>query len=438
MAKFWYEKAFVLLLLVVFGGIVFHAPLSVSLGVAFPDYELLVKTWKELLLLAAVILVAVIVTKHGRWREFASDKLLWLITAFAALHLIYSVTLFQGWAATAAGLAIDLRFLLFFCLVYVMVRVFPVYRLWMLRVGIVGALIVVVFATMQLFLPADILRYIGYSSATIAPYMTVDENSNFIRVNSTLRGPNPLGAYAVVVLSLAVAAWVRLKTPAWSSVKVAAAAVLAACGSVALWISYSRSALVAAAVSIGIIGAAVINRRALLRVVLPLAAAALVVGAYVAKDSVFVSTVLLHDTQDTGAAVTSNEQHAESLLSGVQRLGEKPFGEGVGTAGSASLYTSSPATVESQYFFVAHETGIIGLGLFVAIFVIALSRLWRARTDWLAQGVFASGVGLGLIGLLLPVWADDTVSIVWWGLAAIVIGGRYAAGKTKQETARTS
>ena len=75
--------------------------------------------------------------------------------------------------------------------------------------------------------------------------------------------------------------------------------------------------------------------------------------------------------------------------------------------------------------FIAHETGWVGLTIFVMILVGVLSRLWRRREDWLALGVFASGIALAVIGLLLPVWVDDTVSIVWWGLAAIVIGGKY-------------
>ena len=32
-------------------------------------------------------------------------------------------------------------------------------------------------------------------------------------------------------------------------------------------------------------------------------------------------------------------------------------------------------------------------------------------------------MGLAFVGLLLPVWVDDTVSILWWGLAAIAIVG---------------
>ena len=83
--------------------------------------------------------------------------------------------------------------------------------------------------------------------------------------------------------------------------------------------------------------------------------------------------------------------------------------------------------IENQYLFIAHETGWLGLLIFIALFGLIMRSLWQQRQDWLSLGVFASGIGLSLIGLLLPVWADDTVSIVWWGLAAIAIaGGRHA------------
>ena len=90
--------------------------------------------------------------------------------------------------------------------------------------------------------------------------------------------------------------------------------------------------------------------------------------------------------------------------------------------------------IENQYLFIAHEVGWPGLALFVALFVMILVRLWKFRSDWLALGVLASGIGLALIGLLLPVWADDTVSIIWWGLAGLAIGGTY--GRTVNKTTK--
>jgi hypothetical protein len=114
----------------------------------------------------------------------------------------------------------------------------------------------------------------------------------------------------------------------------------------------------------------------------------------------------------------------------------QPIGGGVGSTGSASLMTDSPLFIENQYLFIAHETGWFGLGLFIALMSLLLVRLWRYRRDWLALGVLTSGIGLSCIGLLLPVWVDDTVSIIWWGLAAIALAsGGQNVGKNYKETA---
>lgn len=79
---------------------------------------------------------------------------------------------------------------------------------------------------------------------------------------------------------------------------------------------------------------------------------------------------------------------------------------------------------------IAHEVGWLGLGLFVWLNYLVMVALWHRRASWLALGVWASGLGLILIGLVLPVWVDDTVSIVWWGLAALVIASGSVVKKT--------
>src|SRR5690606_23612802 len=100
---------------------------------------------------------------------------------------------------------IDLRYILFFALCYVLIGLYPRYRQLMLRIALIGAAVVVSFGMLQLLLPADALKVLGYSESTIAPYNTIDRNDDFIRYQSTLRGPNPYGAYAasVVIIGLA-------------------------------------------------------------------------------------------------------------------------------------------------------------------------------------------------------------------------------------------
>ena len=423
----WLTSVYAVILLIIFGGIVVHAPLTVWLGTVFPDYSPLIKSWKEILMIPAALLAGVLVTRQGLWRELGRDWLFRLIVAYALLHIVLAIILPQDTLAQLAGFAIDLRYMLFFGLVYVLIRLAPQWRKQIVYVGAIGAVIVVGFATLQLFLPKDTLSYIGYSKQTIAPYLTVDENPDFIRYSSTLRGPNPLGAYAGIVLGMITALLVRRKLPLQRKKVLWATGAITACSLVAVWINYSRSALVAAIVTVLIVLGVTMLRRMSRRAWLAVGVVFVILAGSlaVAWESNFVSNVILHENPTTGAEVSSNDGHVESLIFGVGRLVAQPFGAGIGSTGSASLYDDDEGGViiENQYLYIAHETGWLGLALFVAIFGLIMVRLWRARDDWLALGVFASGVGTALIGLLLPVWADDTVAIVWWALAATALGG---------------
>ena len=423
----WLTSVYAIILLIIFGGIVVHAPLTVWLGTVFPDYSPLIKSWKEILMIPAALLAGVLVTRQGLWRELSRDWLFRLIVAYALLHIVLAIILPQDTLAQLAGFAIDLRYMLFFGLVYVLIRLAPQWRKQIVYVGAIGAVVVVGFATLQLFLPKDTLSYIGYSKQTIAPYLTVDENPDFIRYSSTLRGPNPLGAYAGIVLGMITALLVRRKLPLERKKVLWATGAITACSLVAVWINYSRSALVAAIVTVLIVLGVTMLRRMSRRAWLAVGVVFVILAGSLAAawESNFVSNVILHENPTTGAEISSNDGHVESLIFGVGRLVAQPLGAGIGSTGSASLYDDDEGGViiENQYLYIAHETGWLGLALFVAIFGLIMVRLWRARDDWLALGAFASGVGMALIGLLLPVWADDTVAIVWWALAATALGG---------------
>lgn len=428
------DKLFVGILLVIFGGIVLHAPLSVGLGTLFPSADFLIKAWKEILMLIAGLIMLVVLQRKKRW-DILTRPLVLLIAGYALLHLLLLPLYPQGLLSAVSGLFIDLRYLLFFVLVYVALSLYPSMRRTFIITFLAGAFIVASFALLQVFvLPRDILKYIGYNTSTIVPYLTVDQNPQYIRINSTLRGPNPLGAYAGIVLALLFAFWLKVKQSAPQRQKLAISVIVI--GSfVALWASYSRSALIAVFVAIGIIILASLNRRVSRKVWIGIIVVvfAIVGGLIAARGSSFVSNVLLHDNATTGANVSSNDGHLDSLEQGVSRMIHQPLGGGIGSTGSASLYGTHPLIVENQFLFIAHEAGWLGLVLFIAITLLVLRELWRRRTDWLTLGVFASGVGLIVIGLLLPVWVDDTVAIIWWGLAAVVLGAsnNKVSGKEK-------
>jgi hypothetical protein len=414
------------ILLVVFGGIVLQAPISVGLGTLFPYISLLIKAWAEILMgIASVLTIIILIRQHKT--AILREPLMIGMGIYGLLYIATLLVFRLNDAAFAAGLAIDLRYILFFVLVFIAMRLYPDSRIQFIKIGAVGGLIVMIFALLQVFiLPDDILKWIGYNSDTIAPYLTVDQNHAFIRINSTLRGPNPLGAYAGIMLALLVSFFVLGKRKIFAR-PVLPVGILLMGSIVALWVSYSRSALVGAVIAIAIVSVSVVHHRVSRRAwIIGAVIAVAAIGAIaISGHTSFFSNVFLHENPSGGSSTNSNQGHLSSLQNGFNQFLVEPLGAGVGSTGSASFSTNAPLIIENQYLFIAHEAGWLGLVLFIMIFIGVMARLWQWRRDWLALGVFASGISLAFIGLLLPVWADDTVSIVWWGLAAIAIGGRH-------------
>ena len=441
MKRFLLEYLPAWLLLMVFGFIVIHAPLTVWVGTQWPELALPVKAWKELATGLAALLIAAAMYQKGALKRFVTRPLVAGLLAYVALH-VFMIGLYpQGVQATVAGLMIDLRYVLYFIAVYGSLQLYPRYKQPFIRVAVVGAVIVVGFAVLQTVLPKETLALIGYGDSTIQPYLTVDKNPDYIRHNSTLRGPNPLGAYAAIVLAGVTAFWLNRQRINRSRVTPWVLGGLGAASVVALWVSYSRSAAVGAVLAVGIVLMVLLGKRMDRRAwYIVDAAIILLSGAiYVAKDTTFFQNVILHNNPTTGAVVDSNAAHVDSLAEGLQRMAVQPLGAGIGSTGSASLMTNEGLIIENQYLMIAHEVGWLGTLLFLFAFGMLLHQLWVRRKDWLALSVFASGIGLAVIGLMLPVWADDTVSIVWWGLAALaIIGSEYGNGTTNQKAKRTT
>jgi len=141
-----YEYVPAWLLLVVLGMIVLHAPLTVFLGSQWPAIATGVKAWKEVLIVVAGLIVIADVTRRRKWGELASDKLFWLIVGYVLLHMLAAIWSSTGLASIMAGLAIDLRYVAYFAIVYAYLMLYPAYRQSFIKVGIVGAIIVVGFA----------------------------------------------------------------------------------------------------------------------------------------------------------------------------------------------------------------------------------------------------------------------------------------------------
>lgn len=434
------DRIILWLLLGVLGGVIIHAPITVWLSSLWPGGELLIKSWKEIVLLAASLLLVYSLAQKHQLKTFARDKLLWLVAAIGIIHIVLLVVLNNAPFSELAGLMIDLRYYLYFGLVYCYLWLHPEDKKYFIATFFGGALVVAVFAVLQIFvLPKDILAYIGYSKDTIQPYLTVDLNEAYVRINSTLRGPNPLGAYAIIVLCYQLVLIAQRKVPKDKIYKLSFI-VLGVGSLAALWWSYSRSAALGLMVSLlvfGVVAGARHMTKSLVWGVLMACLVAGLVGSIVlTTQHEFVSNVILHENRQGGSEAKSNEGHLQSIEEGIDGVIDAPEGNGIGSTGSASLLGDKPKIIEDQYIAMTWESGWLGLLLQLGLFAVIMAKLWKRREDRTAFAVLLSGVGLAVVGLLLPVWFDDTVGIVWWGLAAVALTSLPVLRKESHERTR--
>lgn len=420
------QAVVVTLLATVLFGVALQGPIAVLAELHTGSWALVVKSWKEILLGITAIALVVALWRSGRSREFFERKIVWLVAAIALLHVFLLIVFTNHYVGEVAALLIDLRMYLMFIEVYLTVFLWPKSQRVLVSAAGAGLVLIVVFAALQAtLLPRDILSHLGYSKATIQPYLTVDLNDDYVRINSTLRGPNPLGAIAVIVLSLGAALMLRrVRVERWQRLAIGGVMLCALLG---LWFSYSRSALLAALVAAGVLAVAVGVHRISRNVAIGCIVAVVVLATSVLllRDTAFVQNVVFHTNPDSPTVHKSDDGHLDSLQHGTEAMLAQPFGAGLGSTGSASLLTNEPVIIENQYFYMAHESGWLGLVLQLWLFGWVMMLLWRDRLRVLSLGLLAAGAGMAVIGMVLPVWADDTVAILWWGLTGVAIALYY-------------
>ncbi len=416
----------------------FHALLTTWIGSNVGNL-LVWRAWKEVLLM---LLAA------GGLYLFFSDKALrekiWsrlvnkLIALYAAWLIFVSLLLSRDVDALAQGLAINLRFLLFFVLVQIVFYYRPIKRDLLFKIILIPSVFVVTFGLMQLFLlPRDFLQWFGYHKyTTIPPFFTVDEQLSNLRYMSFLSGPNTLGAYLVLPILLVVGSWKlavgkkQLEVGSWKlEVGKKKRLLFAFCfllsASIVLYGTHSRSAWIAACVSLAVFGFFKISKN-YRYFALGIVGAALILATaatYQYRQTQFVQDVILHDDQQEGGEVSSNKARFASYQSALQDIKQRPLlGCGVGCAGPASVRNENGVKIAENYYLqVGQEAGIIAVTLFLTIIFLVAKELYKKREDSLHLALLASLIGLSVANLLLHTWADDTLAYLWWGTAAVVL-----------------
>jgi len=402
----------------------FHAFLTVWLASLIGHYTAL-RLWKEALLVLCVVGTLFLLAFDHKIRSHTiTRRLVWLILAYSGLNLVW------GWLALnqhdvtskalGYGLIVNLRFLVFFLVTWsAALRLSRLRAHWQWLV-LAPATVVIVIGLLQIFvLPHDFLRHFGYGAATIPAVETVNHNLHYVRVASTLRGANPLGAYLVVPISLLTVLLLR----EWRNWRYAS---LLLGGLIVLFFSYSRSALVGTVLSIIVLLflgrlSAVAQRRAAM-VLGSLVVLAL--GTVIAfRHNTHFENFVFHTQTHSAVKTTSDQGHLSAIKDGLQDLAHHPLGLGPGTAGPASYYNTphGEKLAENYFIQVGQEVGWLGLMLFLLINIGVGYLLWGRRNDPLGLSLFASLIGLTFINLLSHAWSDDTLAYIWWGLAGIAM-----------------
>jgi len=388
------------------------------------------RIWKEILLVLTIPPTLWLIWRSSELRKWLRQS--WIARLFGlyiVLHLLLGAwALAQNKVNSTAfiySLIVNLRFIGFFLLCAVIVSQNDFLRRHWQKLLLLPAAVVIIFGLIQKFLlPYDFLRHFGYGKDTIVAYQTVDSNLDYRRLQSSLRGANPLGAYLVLIIP---AFWLSLqKTQVWRWLGVLG-------GLVVLFFSYSRSAwlgLVAATVSLRAVTIKSFSSSYRIIIVILLLIALLTSGLLLTNKSDEAQRALFHTSDDSTSTSSSNADRLASMEAGAKDIIHQPLGRGPGTAGPASFRNDQPTRIAENYFLqIGQEVGVVGATIFVAICVLVGRELWRHRNEQLAKILLASLVSITFVNLLSHAWTDDTLSYLWWGLAGICLTPRLVKDK---------
>lgn len=421
-----------------------------------------IQAWKEILLAVALARVA-----RDAWRERRLPLRLGLVDAlagaFAALVLVYALIPQEllGGVAGAKTVLYALRHDLGLVASYFLGRSLALRGEELRRVAwtIVGAaatvavigLIEVYSVPIEWWRDADVPGYfeeqLGFEHIGPAGlpenfvFNTGDENDLLRRLVSVFL--SPLGTAYMLVAGLLLAAALRARPRL-----LAPLAVLLAVG---LYFTFTRSALIALAGGLVVLGLA-------LRRWWPvgLAGATLVAGvafalAYptIAPETHWFPEDLAEQRERARqlGGIPSNEtvsldepsirSHLTNLRAGLENVARHPQGYGLGNAGTTALRTDVPLQAgESTYAEVGAETGLLGMLLFVAWVLALLWTLVRVARGGGGDAWAAAGVAATLAAVLAIAVQTDVLGVPWLTFCVWLLAGSLVAPAAARQRAR--
>jgi hypothetical protein len=352
-----------------------------------------------------------------------NDRFAWALGLFTLIHLIILLTFKTALFAGVLGLKINLAFLFLYLILTLTQLHSKITTSNLLKLVLIPAAITGFIGVLQAFiLPHDILTHFGYGPfGGPNPAYYLIENSNTIRIMSTLWGPNQFGSY--LILPIALSLWWFF---AASGRKKIYAASIFAIDMLALYGSQSRGAWLAT--SIAIILVIMLSTKGIVRIVITALGAISLLGViFLAVNHKLphsLDVVLLHGipAQNNTGYISSNGGHLRALTLGYDKVKQHPLGSGLEAAGRASEGTREQLYTENFYLQLAVQIGYLGVVVFLSIISLVAVRIWgMIRHFPIAIALLASLIGLSVNNLLAHTWSDGATAWIWWGIAGIIM-----------------
>lgn len=416
--------------------IVVMAALFVLAGVPAPIVRALA-SWKEILVLALVIVVAAgsLAGRVPRIAPRAPDL------AFAGLGLVALSYLIGAQTWFAADLPLGAQVLgwrdaVFFTLLYFVGRATPAVARdpralrALLAVGVVTSVIAIIE---RIVVTPDVLvllgvsqyvqDYLGLTITTIHnPFGLPDNYWTGIgdrlvqRAGSTYLSSQGFAIPFLVILPAATLVAIRAarrRTAAWAAVGVLWAGLL---------LTITRMTTVTCAIQSLVL--LTLFRRWSVAV-----SGALLVTAALAAAFVTVPGLATFAQETVTFESASSVSHLDDWTEGVTHLGEHPLGVGLGAGGlTAARFGLTPVATDSQYFKYSTEMGILGLAFYLATLatlIVGARRVYASSSSSVVRDYAAlttvTTLGIALNGLTtVPLSHPVLVYPFFWIAGAVV------------------
>ena len=139
------------------------------------------------------------------------------------------------------------------------------------------------------------------------------------------------------------------------------------------------------------------------------------------RNNYYFQNIVFHTQKNSIYKSTSNNGHKQAIISGLSNIAHHPFGNGIGSAGQASVYNSKPAVISEDYFLqIGEETGVFGIVLFLAIIYFILRKLFTQKDNY-SKIAFSIFSGMLIISLFWFTLSDETLCFSVFAVLAFAL-----------------